>query len=476
MQTYSPFDKAINDLQPSDLSYLKTVCEGWYVEYKSALIDAGSLAKAISAFANTYGGWLFLGVKEQGKNNSVAGEFPGIPEKELDGALQRLRHSAAEHLNPTPYFETRVLRGPCVEIGLAEGASVVAIKIPQSHTAPHVHKDGRIYRRVADGSEPKPETDRFVLDQLWRRAEPIRKMTRKWIERDPEFSQAEEKSPYLRLLLCVDPWCQRAPWLSAPFHQIRSILTSIDEAISSITFDTVHTTAEGLIARQIKGNDPHNYTLTWRMRRDMSCDIVMPLPLYAHNDLDLLICDLNGYDHSASFIKILKEEGHAQPRIVDLNFMMGLLISTVSKYQRLLQLANAKEEFYFKARVLNAWRILPFIDVETVLGEFKANGLPMIMDSTVTVPIGDTPGSFARIPEQETKGSEYNEKATSIVQAFLMFTQIASAFGVPLLAQDETKADDTMKWPWMIPYSELTATGVRAMTVQRNRNKRSPEA
>ena len=153
--TYSPFDKAINELRPTDLAPLKSVNEGWYVEYKSELISAPALAKAVSAFADTYGGWLFLGVKEKSKDESVAGEFPGIPEKKVDGALQRLRQSAAEHLNPTPFFETRVLRGPCVEIGLAEGTSVVAIEIPQSHTAPHIHKDGRIYRRVGDGSQPK---------------------------------------------------------------------------------------------------------------------------------------------------------------------------------------------------------------------------------------------------------------------------------------------------------------------------------
>ena len=191
MQLYSPFDKAINDLQPADLSRLKDVSEGWYVEYKSKLVNPSSLAKAVSAFANTYGGWLFLGVKEHSKGDSVAGEFPGIPEIEVDSALQSLRHSVAEKLNPTPFFETRVLRGPCAEIGLTEGVSVVAIEIPQSQTAPHVHKDGRIYRRVADGSEPKPETDRFILDQLWRRSEPIREGTRKWVKHDPEFSDAE---------------------------------------------------------------------------------------------------------------------------------------------------------------------------------------------------------------------------------------------------------------------------------------------
>ena len=204
MPGYSPFDKALHDLQSSDLTILRNVHEGWYVEYKREVVNASALAKSLSAFANTYGGWLFIGVKEQSKENPVADEFPGISEEDVDGILQSLRHSAADCLNPTPFFETTVLRGPGAENGLAEGKAIIAVEIPQSHTAPHVHQDGRIYRRVADGSEPKPETDRFVLDQLWRRAEPIREMTRKWVERDPEFSKREEEMPYVRA--CYSVW------------------------------------------------------------------------------------------------------------------------------------------------------------------------------------------------------------------------------------------------------------------------------
>ena len=468
MQTYSPFDKAIQNLQPPDLTVLKNVHEGWYVEYKRQVVNAGALAKALSAFANTYGGWLFLGVREQSGGNAVADEFLGIPEEEVDDALQSLRHSAADHLNPTPFFETKVLRGPCTESGLAEGRAIIAVEIPESHTAPHVHKDGRIYRRVADGSEPKPETDRFVLDQLWRRAEPIREMTRQWVERDPEFSQGEEEMPYVRVLLCVDPWRQHAAWLGARLPEIRRILANHGTAgIPAVPFDTVHTTAEGLIARQLKGNDPHNYVSTWRMRRDLSCDIVLPLPFYAPGGPDDLFIELDGYVNAPRFIDILKEHRYPQPRIADLNFLMNTLTGVVSTYRRLLKLAETAGEFYFKARVLNAWRMVPFVDVETVLSEFKAHGLPMLMDQTVTVPFGDDPESFALIEELEIEETEYTEQVVSVGQASVIFTHIAKAFGLPILIESETGDDEKI-----ISYPDLRPAGLRALTVQENRNKR----
>ena len=464
MLEYSPFDKVIHDLKPYDLAVLRNVPEGWYVEYKCQMVKATALAKEVSAFANMYGGWLFLGVQEQGGDNSVADEFPGISKEEVEGALQSLRHSAADHLNPTPFFEPKVLWGPCTEIGLAEGNAIIAVEIPQSHTTPHVHKDGRIYRRVADGSEPKPETDRFVLDQLWRRADSLREKTRKWVERDPEFSQGEAEVPYVRVLLCVDPWRQRDPWLRVPFPEIRRILTGHATAdIPSVPFDTVHTMAEGIIARQLKGNDPHDYVLTWRLKRDLSCDIIIPLWSYSASVPEGFPIEFNAYQYAERFIDILKKHGYSQPRIADLNFLLNTLSGVVSTYRRLLKLADADGEFYFKARILHAWRMAPFIDVEMAMAEFETSGLPMMMDSTVTVPAGDDPDSFGFIDDEP----EDKEPIASLAQSFGIFTHIARAFGVRLFIEGETKAEDTM-----ILYSDLKNAGVRAMAVQENRNKR----
>jgi predicted HTH transcriptional regulator len=79
MAEYSPFQKDFVQLDASDLTALRTVAEGWYVEYKREVPNASSIAKSVSAFANTYGGWLFYGIEEKSRDEPVAGAFPGIP-------------------------------------------------------------------------------------------------------------------------------------------------------------------------------------------------------------------------------------------------------------------------------------------------------------------------------------------------------------------------------------------------------------
>jgi len=268
MQQYSPFDKPLRDLQAADLKALKQASEGWYIEYKRETPNSGAIAKCLSAFANTYGGWLFLGIQEESKVNPVAGEFPGLPRDEVDSSLQRLRKSAADHLNPTPHFETKVLWGPDSEVGLAEGRAVICAWIPQSSSAPHIHRTGQVYRRVSDASEPKAENDRFVLDQLWRRADDIKHTHKEWYDRDPEFSPQEKLQPYVRLMLIADRWAERGVGIDVDDDQVRTALGN-PSAVGGIPFDTVHTSSDGFIGRQLERNDPQNLTLTWRLRSSL---------------------------------------------------------------------------------------------------------------------------------------------------------------------------------------------------------------
>ena len=468
MRKYSPFDKSIDELQASDLAVLRDVKEGWYVEYKSQVPKGAALAKAVSALANTYGGWLFLGIEEKSKEDPVAGSYPGIPSGEVESTVQRLRQSAHAHLSPIPHFESKVLEGPCSKIQLADTASIVAVEVPQSHTTPHVHKDGRIYRRVADSSEPKAETDRFILDQLWRRADPIREEMRRWIENDPEFSEAEARTPYLRLLLCVDPWRQRSPWLDAPNHEIRSALSRVEEGLPTAPFETFYTTSNGFIARATEGNDPHNFVLTWKIQRDLSSEIIIPLQLLRPSQSDNDAKDIRNYKHGADFLNLLSEKRYTFPKIADLNFMMNLLISAVAKYRYLLELAGADDRFFYKARALNFWRVLPYFDSEAVLEKYEAHGLPLILDRTVTIPTGNNPDSFFSINDLRDSDDEIASEAVGASkQAFLIFALIAMALGVPVVPEDMGQADAKGRW-----VDELFSVGDRARIVQEKRNER----
>lgn len=455
MKNYSPFDRAFHDLQTPDLAALKKTSEGWYVEYKREMPNASAVAKSLSAFANTYGGWLFIGIEEESKENSVAGAFPGVAGDEIDAVLQRMRKSAADLLNPSPHFETKVLMGPDPELGLLEHYAIVCAWVPRSSNAPHVHKSGTIYRRVSDSSEPKAESDRFVLDQLWRRGDDIKRRSKEWYDSDPEFSEGEKLQPYARIMLISDRWAERDVYIEAEDDEVRSIFGAINGA-SSIPFDTFYTSSQGFVARQLSNNDPHNLTLTWRLSRRLVSDVIVPLPLYQPEHLTGLLTDLDGYENVGQFIRILNKYQSSKIRVVDLNFLFNILMGIAGIQRRLCSLAGWSEAYHMKVKLLNTWRTIPFVDVPAILERYEKNGPPMCLDSVVSMPCGTDPEDFVEV----STFSEFDdEPARDFGQAFAMFASIALAFGIPpwLSDEEESSAD---------PYHEaLQTAGRRAIEV-----------
>lgn len=460
---YSPFDKDIDDLKPEDLFELRSVSEGWYVEYKRELISTKAMAKALSAFANTYGGWLFFGIDEAKTGEPVASDFVGIPQISIDDLLQKLRQSASNLLNPTPYFRTKVIPGPCPTINLGRDSSIVIVQIPRSLTTPHVHKDGRIYRRVADSSEPKLETDRFVLDQLWRRGNIVQKSVKKWVKQDPEFSKQEAKTPYLRCLLCVDPWQQKSPQINTSRSDVRNVFQSNETDTPKIPFETIYSSSEGIIVRQLGKNNPEILGLTWKFRSDSSSDIVLPLTAWDGVDPNRLVQEFDTYEHIERFTELLQSQGsgYSSPRVVDLNLVFQALIAVASTYKRLLALVSDDRAFYCKVRLLNCWRIIPFVDVAQVLDQYEKHGIPMVMESKLTAPVGYHPDSFAYIAPPDS----YDKLDAIVFQGMRMFDQVAEALGLPIPLNENSEDENASL------YEDYVYAGDRARHLKKNRVK-----
>lgn len=462
MSAYSPFGKSLDSIEGQDLSRLFEVPEGWYVEYKREVPNASSIAKSISAFANTYGGWLFYGVSEKSKEESVAGDLKGIPVDELDGALQRIRQACATSINPTPYYQVRTLSPDVADVEDERRGHIICIHIPKSHHTPHVHRDGRIYRRVADGSEPKPESDRFLLDQLWGRGKKVMRGFKKWERNDPQFSKGESNQPYIRFLLTPHDWNQREVGNLPSFETVRKLFIEKPET-RNIPFDTIFENQSGYVVRQCKNVDPFHLSFTWILRRDFSSEVMFPLyvidsssPVEEHS--------LGLYSYAGRFFDELEKAKFNNPKVLDLNLLFVVIKGIVKTYRELMRLAGIEPSFYVKARLLNCWRTVPFFDMDFAFNNIIKNGIPMILNKVVSSPEGSGPDSFFKVREQELAGEFNTEDMKSLFQAVAAFIPLTRAFGLSFVSE-VLREDDNAGF-----YPKIEAAANRGVQVAAARN------
>lgn len=131
----------------------KLVSEGEHqqLDFKFGVTDSKKIARSLAAFANTDGGRLLLGVKD---NGAIAGV-------RSDEEFYMIEAGASLYCRPEVYFEMKEW-----EEG---GRTVLEIIIPKSEDGPHLapDKDGkyRVYVRVNDQNFPA----NGVLRKVWKK-------------------------------------------------------------------------------------------------------------------------------------------------------------------------------------------------------------------------------------------------------------------------------------------------------------------
>lgn len=428
MQAYNPFDKGIDELTADDLITLRTVREGWYVEYKQELSKADAIAKSISALANTYGGWFFYGIAEESKENSVAGEFIGIDRSEVDAALQRIRQAVAGMLNPDCRYEAKALHGPSEAIQLGADKAVICVAVPQSVEAPHIHKKGLIYRRIADGSEPIPENDRHMIEKMFERSDGLKTKYSEWVNEDPELSKAEAEHPHIRLMISTNPWRLPRASFALDIDSAREALGANGNHSRTIPFDTFYSSSRGVIARQCNSYDPTVTRLTWHIYRSLSSDITLPLKTFRGSPATLKNTFKN-HMFGDQFCAQLAHANIDQAKIVDLNLLIHLITGILESHRALLQMAGWPCEFSVKIKLINVWRTIPFLDTKFFIDLIHLHGIPLCLNGNCINPPGSAPETFLNIYDTQEDIAERTKVGLQAIQAFI---PVAEAFGIPL--------------------------------------------
>jgi hypothetical protein len=365
-------------------------------------------------------------------------------------------------VNPSPHFDTKVVWGPHELIGLPADRAVVCVSVPWSANAPHIHSRGFIYRRVADGSEPRPETDRHVIDQLGHRADQIRKDYARWVEADPELLEGESGNPFLRVLIATDLWKNHGLSLTLTANKVRDIMNSKIGPINNIPFNNVYSSATGFIARQTEHNNPRYLSMTWRLHFDGRSNVLIPLNRLRGEKPDFLHTDLEGYYYGGKFTKILCKENHSYIDIIDVNFLFNILNGVIHIQELIQSNLGWDKSIHVKMRLLNTLRTCPFIDIEPILDIFEESGIPMVLDPKVEIRPGTDPETFIEIPSFDNVEPDAARVTSKTLKLYLPILQ---AFGISFWPE-------FMEGPGKAVGDELGRVGDRALESQARRNSR----
>lgn len=107
--------------------------ESFYFELKADEVSSKKIAKEISAFSNTFGGYIFIGISD---------------DKKIDGCTnwneQKIHTTIHDSITPTPNFDVKKF--------ICEGKTMYVIKVEEGAEPPYITSSGKIYERLSSGS------------------------------------------------------------------------------------------------------------------------------------------------------------------------------------------------------------------------------------------------------------------------------------------------------------------------------------
>lgn len=424
MYTYSfnPFRKSISEIQTQDLSVLKDVSEGWYVEYKKEGIKPKDFAKHISAFSNQYGGFLIIGITEAEDGSRKAGAFVGVAEEQLTSLSLQIREGAVSHVSPPVLYEERALLGPCEAINLPANKAILIVGIPQGNNPPYIHSSGRIYRRLADQSKPKEETDRYILDDLWRRGKEGRDNLAQFLTKTPELPAVQENSTWAFVTLMPDINFPD-PKIELSFEKFRLLTMDCTQILGpSMPMQSFYSAQSGYFARNVDKNHPGLACAGLRWWYSGAARLEIPINIFS-------IQDFNGqqgrHKYAEAFVSEVISQGFKDEVICDFSILLICLAALSNMYLRLLKETGDNRPIYATYELRNLFYRLPFFDSMKYMKRCSALGIPVIQDRIMRYPIKPYFDNMLTLPGSETNATTSAEDVTQFINPYVFITPIA---------------------------------------------------
>jgi hypothetical protein len=390
MAEYNPFDKEISRLRRSDLDKLisKEIAEGWYVEYKEDFTSSRKTGHSIAAFANSEGGWYIVGVKANQDN--VAESIIGFDLATNRGPKEKVRDIIKTHVSPVPFFQSKLLKLP-------NNKAVLIVYIEKGYETPYVTRDGRIYRRVGEGSDPVPETDRYAMQKLFERSHELKQRIEAFSQNPFSMSnlQAEQRQCFLEAYFYISPFETfrfRDFYRKQFIDELREVFSTPVSFIAApmtacLSFDNLHTSSRSYVLRHLpQRRTSIDLGLTIELFESGNMKMLIPMPqLPTAFPLDSLPEIYQDSVHYETFLDMLTEDESKFVKVIDGYTFFVSFIILFNQYCRLLKGHKVRKGLKARFRFSESWRTLLYFDDEQYLDFLKEYGLPICLKSEIEI-------------------------------------------------------------------------------------------
>ncbi|MBT4121001.1 MAG: ATP-binding protein [Candidatus Magasanikbacteria bacterium] len=241
------FNKDFGSINFEDIEYLvdNKIPENSRLEYKQVVWggkdeDVREMLRDITSIANSYGGHIILGIKENNTDGS-AEEIANIDKAEEE--MDRIQSICLSSVQPR-------IGGLHIKILSKEGVSIIIIKVPYSFRAPHLITYKGLNQFWIRHDKQKSKMAVEEIGGSFIKKEGLSKSANDFLEeRRRKITKLSEGQPYLTM--AVYPIEQRGDFLDTQDQELREIMKKQSEARYGgvgfdFTYTNVHPTHNGL--------------------------------------------------------------------------------------------------------------------------------------------------------------------------------------------------------------------------------------
>lgn len=156
--------------------------ESFYFEFKDDRVSNKKITEEVSAFANTFGGYIFLGISD---------------DKQIEGCTawneQRIHTTIHDSITPTPSFDVKKF---------TIGTNVIyVIRIDEGAEPPYITSSGKIYERLSSGSFTIKDSSK--LSQIYSKKERLLEQMERKITIPPISQKTNNIYGYIDVGFCL---------------------------------------------------------------------------------------------------------------------------------------------------------------------------------------------------------------------------------------------------------------------------------